>query len=298
MRTTFNSQFRDGAAGIEAATQRIIEAQRQVSTGKKLNKISDDPAGAASAIAERNALGAVEQYEKTSQNIGSRLTVVDTVLDDVISKLTKVQTVALAGRGTPKTQLERDAAAEELRGLREALLDNLNATFHGTFIFSGANATTPPYTVGGGGVVGAYAGSATEQGVDIGDGRAVTVAFNGNAIAQGTDGQHMFDALDDLITAVVAGDETNVTSGIQAMERAFQRATAAQSSLGNDMHEIDTQKLRLQQMRLSGTERLSKLEEANMAEAITSMTNAEAAYQAALGAVGTATRASLMDYLK
>jgi flagellin-like hook-associated protein FlgL len=64
------------------------------------------------------------------------------------------------------------------------------------------------------------------------------------------------------------------------------------------MHEIDTQKLRLQQMRLSGTERLSKLEEANMAEAITNMTNAEAAYQAALGAVSTATRASLLDYLR
>jgi len=126
----------------------------------------------------------------------------------------------------------------------------------------------------------------------------VATASNGNTIAQGTDPQHMFDAMDGLISAVTSGDEVNVTSGIQAMERAFQRATSAQSSLGNDMHEIDTQKLRLQQMRLSGTERLSKLEEANMAEAITNMTNAEAAYQAALGAVSTATRVSLLDYLK
>ena len=108
----------------------------------------------------------------------------------------------------------------------------------------------------------------------------------------------MIDSMDDLITAVVAGDETNITANVQAIERAFQRATSAQSILGNDMHEIDTQKLRLQQMRLSGNERLSKLEEANMAEAITNMTNAEAAYQAALGAVSTATRASLLDYLK
>jgi flagellar hook-associated protein 3 FlgL len=298
MRTTFNSQFRDGAAGIEAATQRIIEAQRQVSTGKKLNKISDDPAGAANAIAERNALGAVEQYERTSQNVGSRLTVVDTVLDDIIAKLSKVQQVALVGRGTPKTQVERDAAGAELRGLKSALLDNLNATFQGTFLFSGANSTTPPYTEGGGGVVAAYAGSATELGVDIGDGRSVTIAFDGNTIAQGADAQHIFDSMDDLITAVVAGDEPNITAGVQAIERAFQRATSAQSVLGNDMHEIDTQKLRLQQMKLSGTERLSKLEEANMAEAITNMTNAEAAYQAALGAVSTATRASLLDYLK
>ena len=124
------------------------------------------------------------------------------------------------------------------------------------------------------------------------------MAFDGNTIAQGSDGQHLFDALDDLITAVSAADEAGITTGIQAMERAFNRATTAQSRLGNDMNEIDSQKLRLQQMKLSGNERLSKLEAANMAEAITNMANAEAAYQAALGAVSTATRVSLLDYLK
>jgi flagellar hook-associated protein 3 FlgL len=298
MRVTFNSQFRDSQASIEGATERLIEAQRQVSTGKKLNKVSDDPSGASTAVAERNALSAVEQYERTSENIGSRLTVVDSVLDEIISKLTEVQTVAIAGRGTPKTQVERDAAAEKLRGLKAALLDDMNTSFHGTYVFSGASSTTQPFTVGGGGVVNAYAGSATELDADIGDGRSVTMAFDGNVIAQGSDPQHMFDELDALVTAVSTGNEANITAGLAAMQRAYQRATGAQSSLGNDMNEIDTQKLRLQQMRLSTDERLSKLEEANMAEAITAMTHAQSAYEAALGAVSTATRVSLLDYLK
>ena len=115
----------------------------------------------------------------------------------------------------------------------------------------------------------------------------MTLAFNGNAIAQGSDPQHVFDAFDDLITA-----------GIAALRRTFDRATTAQSRLGNDLNEIDSQKLRLQQMKLSSNERLSKLESANMAEAITNMAHADAAYQAALGAVSSATRASLLDYLK
>ena len=298
MRVTFNSQFRDSQASIEGATERLIEAQRQVSTGKKLNKVSDDPSGASTAVAERNALSAVEQYERTSENVGSRLTVIDSVLDDIISKLTEVQTVAIAGRGTPKTQVERDASAEKLRGLRAAILDNMNTSFHGTYVFAGANSTTTPFTLGGGGAVNAYAGSATELAADIGDSRSVTMAFNGNAIAQGADAQHMFDALDDLITAVSTGNEADITTGLHAMERAYTRATAVQSSLGNDMNELDTQKLRLQQMRLSTNERLSKLEEANMADAITAMNHAQAAYEAALGAVSTATRVSLLDYLK
>jgi flagellar hook-associated protein 3 FlgL len=298
LRITFNSQFRDGAAGIQTASENLIEAQRQVATGKRLNKVSDDPTAASTAVAERNALGAIEQYTRTSDGVASRLTVIDTVLSDIIEMLTKAQSVAMNGRGTTKTPEQRTAVAEELRGIRSGLLDNFNTSFQGTFVFAGANSTTAPYTVGGGGAVGPYAGSTTELEVEIGDARTVTMAFDGNTIAQGGDAQHLFDTLDDLITAVTAADENAITTGISALERAFDRASTAQSRLGNDMHEIDSQKMRLQQMKLSSTERLAKLESANMAEAITNMAHADAAYQAALGAVSSATRVSLLDYLK
>jgi flagellar hook-associated protein 3 FlgL len=298
MRTTFQSQYRDGAAGIAAASERFIEAQRQVATGKRLNKVSDDPAAASTSVAERNTLGATEQYTRTADGVASKLTVVDTVLSNIVDMLTKVQSTALNGRGSTKTQGQRDAVAEELRGLRAGLLDNVNTSYQGTYVFAGASSTTQPYTVAADGSVNAYAGSATELEVEIGEGRTVRMAFDGNAVAQGGDAEHMFDALDTLIAAVSAGDEPAINTGIDAMKRAFTRATTTQSRLGNDMNEIDSQKLRLQQMKLSSTERLSKLESANMAEAITNMANAEAAYQAALGAVSSATRVSLLDYLK
>jgi flagellar hook-associated protein 3 FlgL len=298
IRVTFNSQFRDGAAGIQTASERIIEAQRQVTTGKRLNKVSDDPSASTIAVAERNTLGAIEQYTRTSDGVASRLTVVDTVLSDIVQMLTNVQTAALNGRGSTKTTEQRAAVALELTGLKSALLDNFNTSFQGTYVFSGANSTTQPFTTAPGGSVNPYSGSTTELDVEIGDARTVTMAFDGNVIAQGSDGQHLFDALDGLIAAVTAGDEAGITTGINAMERAFNRATTAQSRLGNDMNEIDSQKLRLQQMKLSSNERLSKLEATNMAEAITNMAHADAAYQAALGAVSTATRASLLDYLK
>jgi flagellar hook-associated protein 3 FlgL len=298
MRITFASQFRDGAAGIQKASEQLLEAQRQVSTGKRLDKISVDPSGSATAIAERNALGAVEQYERTSDSTASRLKVIDTVLSDIVDKLTKAQTSAMAGQGSTKNTVQRESAAQELRGLRTSLLDDLNTTFHGTYVFSGISSTTKPYTVGGGGVVGAYAGSTTAMSVDVGDGKSVTVAMDGSEIAQGGASQHLFDTFDDLIAAVTAGNDAAITTGLQELQDAFTRASRVQSRLGTDMAEIDSQKLRLTQVKLSTTERLSKLEEANMAEAITQMSNADAAYRAALGAVSASTRVSLLDYLK
>ena len=298
MRITFASQFREGAAGIQTASEQMLAAQRQVATGKRIGKVSDDPTASSTAIAERNALGAVEQYERAADSVASRLTVIDTVLNDVLEKLTRAQSVAMAGQGTHKTQVQRDAAAQELRGLREAVLDDLNTTFHGTYIFSGASSTTQPYQTGAGGVINPYSGSATELEVDIGDGRSVKVAFDGSTIGQGSAGQHVFDTFDDLITAVTAGDDAGIATGLQELKAAFTRTTTAQGALGADMQEIDSQKLRLQQIRLSTNERLTKLEAADMAKAISDFSQADTAYRAALGAVSTATRVSLLDYLK
>lgn len=298
MRITFQSQFRDGAAGLRTAQDQLYEAQRQVSTGKRIDKISDNPTDSATVIAERNSLAATEQYERSTNSVGSRLAVVDTVLSDIVTKLQEAQSAALAGQGSNKTQLQRDAAAQTLSGLRAALLDDMNTSFHGTYVFSGSSATTQPFTAGGGGVINPYGGSTNEMEVDVGDGRSVKVAFNGNTIAQGGAATHIFDVMDALITAVAAGNDAGITTGMSELKAAFTRASTAQSLIGNDLQEIDSQKLRLQQMKLSGTDRLAKLEAADMSEAITNMSRADTAYQAALGAVSAVTRVSLMDYLK
>jgi flagellar hook-associated protein 3 FlgL len=298
MRITFSSQYRDSSAAVERTSEALVEAQRRVSSGKRIERISDDPTGAAAAVSERNAIAQVDQYTRTADNVNSRLNVVDTVLSDVIEKLTAAQSVATAGRGTTATPTQRTALAQELAGIRDALLDDMNTTLHGRYLFGGAAVTTKPYSATPPATVPSYAGSAAESLADVGNDRSVTIAFNGRAITQGTDTQDLFQTLDALITAVSTGDNAAIGTGLAALGRAFDRATAAQTRVGTDMQVIDGQKVRLLQMKQSGTERLSKLEDVNMAEAITDMQQADAAYKAALGAVGTVSRVSLMDYLK
>jgi flagellar hook-associated protein 3 FlgL len=298
MRVTFNSQYHDTTAAVERTSEQLLEMQRRVASGRKIGTISDDPTAAATAIAERSALAQVDQYNRTADSVDSRLAVVDTVLSDVVAKITSAQSVATAARGSTTTASQRAALALELGGIRDALLDDMNTTLHGRYLFAGADVTTQPYTVTPPATVPAYAGSNNAVRADVGSGRSVTIAFDGQAITQGADPQDLFATLDQLITAVNAGDSAAIGTGMAELQRAFDRATAAQTRVGNEMELIDAQKLRLQQMKQSGGERLSKLEDVDMAEAITEMQHADAAYRAALGAVGTISRASLMDYLK
>jgi flagellar hook-associated protein 3 FlgL len=297
MRTTFNSQYRDLSAAIESASDRLIDFQRQVATGRRLNRPSDDPAAAATVVTERSRLGAIEQYAGAADSVGSRLAVADTVFSDIIDKLSAARVAGMSVRGTEASETQRAAVAQEVEGLRDALVDDFNASFRGMYLFAGAASASAPYTVTGG-TVGAYGGSATEVEVDIGDDRAVTVGFNGEALTQGSAAQDVFAFIDTLVAGVEAGDSDAIGTALGGIEAAFTRVVAAQSRLGVDMQSVEAQKLRLERMRLSADERLGQLEGANMTEAITNMQQADASYRAALGAAAAATRLSLLDYLK
>jgi flagellar hook-associated protein 3 FlgL len=298
MRTTFSAMYRDAAAGIETASARRTEFQRQVATGKKLDRPSDDPSGAAAAVTEHATLGAVEHFTRAATAVGSRLSIVDTVLSDMVQQLSLAATAVVAARGSEQSATQREAAAQQLEAVRDTLFEDLNTTVEGAHVFGGGCGAVPPFVKDGAGVVQPYAGDTTEVRVDVDRSRAITIAFNGEAIAQGSSAQDVFAVLDGLIAAARSGDSAALGQGLGELETATQRVVTAQSRLGAAIGAIDAQKLRLAQMKLAATERLDKVEAANLAEAITGMTQADAAYQAALGAVGAVTRVSLMDYLR
>jgi flagellar hook-associated protein 3 FlgL len=298
MRVTFNAQNRNSTAGLEDAASRLLEFQRQVSTGKRIEKPSDDPSATLGSIGEHAETAAIDQYARATDTVASRLAVVDTVLSDLITQLERAQVSAASARGTTKTQLQRDAAATDLEGIRDTIFGDMNTSFNGTFVFSGSASTVAPYSRVGSGPVSAYAGSTSEMIVDIDRQRAVKIAFNGELLTQGSDAQDIFAEFDDLIAAVRAGDDAAIDAGMTALERMFNRVSTAQGRVGADQRTLDEQKIRLSELGRASAKRLSALEDTNLAEAITGMAQADAAYRAALGAVSSVTRMSLMDYLR
>jgi flagellar hook-associated protein 3 FlgL len=289
---------RNAQEGIESAATRLMEFQRQVSTGKRIEKPSDDPSATLGSIGEHNETAAIDQYARTTDTVGSRLAVVDTVLSDLIVQIERAQVSSASARGTTKTQAQRDAAATELEGIRDTVLGDMTTAFNGAYLFSGSNSTVAPYSRPPGGPVSAYAGSTSELLVDVDQQRAVKMTFNGQSLTQGSDAQDIFAEFDNLIAAVRAGDDAGIGAGMAALQRMFDRVTTAQGRVGADLRTIDEQKLRLDELKRASAKRISALEDTNMAEAISGMAQADAAYRAALGAASTVTKQSLMDYLR
>src|SRR5262245_15999395 len=295
MRVTFNAVSGQLNA-INAAASELTKAQTQVSTGRRGQAPSDDPSAVQSIVGDQADLGAIDNYSEAADNAGSRLAMADNLLTAIVDKISQALTTATAMHGDTANTASRTAAYETVVGLRDSILGDVNTKFRGTYLFSGSQALTRPYAQIAG--VWIYQGDTTAVGVDIGQSRSVTTAIDGAGLAQGSDPRDLFTVLDDLAAHIVAVDNDGVTNDIAALERAFSRATAVQSRIGADQRKIWDGQDQLTKLKQAALTQLSKDRDANMAEAITRMSQADTTYRAALGAVGTANRASLLDYIK
>lgn len=295
MRITFSS-IRDGVNAINTAASQLAAAQQQVSSGKRLNVPSDDPRAAQRAINSQATIDALDAYKSVAESAGSRLSAIDSALSDVVEKITEARVALQSSLGSEANQAIRETAASTFEGVRDAIVADMNSTFGGTHLFSGTNAANNAYAKVSGAWT--YQGTDDEMTVTVGPNRDVTVTRDGQEIVKGTDAVDLLTVLDGLASAARTGDRTTLLAGLDQLDRAFTRATHAQSQVGYDETSVDDSKARLQSLRLSAMARLSEDQDANMAEALTRMSRAQTTYQAALGAVGATSKLSLMDYLR
>lgn len=295
MRITFN-QIRDGVNAINTAASQLASAQFQVSTGKRINVPSDDPSAAQRVINNQATIDELDAYKSAADSSGSRLSAIDSAIGDVVDKITQARVALQSALGTEANQAIRSAAASTFEGVRDAILADINATFGGTHLFSGTGTTNDAYQNVSG--TWTYQGTNEELTVAIGPNRDVAITRDGQGILKGSDSTDLLTVLDTLAAAARTGDRTTLQAGIDQLDRAFTRATHAQSQVGYDENSIDDTKARLLTLRTSAMARVSQDQDANMAEALTRMSRAQTTYQAALGAVAATSKLSLLDYLR
>jgi flagellar hook-associated protein 3 FlgL len=296
MRVTFGSIFRGGLVDINRTAEHLALRQREVSSGRRIHLPSDDPSAMAAAMGERAEMSVLDQFTQTTDSVDSRLSVADSIYSDVLNRLTNVQTRAAGGRSTILTQTQRDALAGEIRGAANAILTAVNTSYRGMYLFSGGQSLTPPYAAGP--PISPYQGDANVQSVDVARDHSVQVTFDGGSIFQGTAPADVFQTLEALATAVQTGNMAGIDQGLVDVGQAFDRVTNAQTQIGIEMARLPEDRARLVTQRQAADSRRSKSEDANLAESIAAMTQADTAHRAALGALATVGRQSLMDYLK
>jgi flagellar hook-associated protein 3 FlgL len=121
--------------------------QEKITTGKEINRASDDPAGTRKVLSLRSEGLKLEQYSKNIISSIQSLEFTTSTLNGAADFLARAQELAIQGVNGATDQEGRDAVASEINGILESMLQVANTSRMGRYIFAGTKTTTTPFEV-------------------------------------------------------------------------------------------------------------------------------------------------------
>ncbi|HEX4977132.1 MAG TPA: flagellar hook-associated protein FlgL [Nocardioides sp.] len=293
LRVSHRSLFTTNVANLQQNLSRIQRTQGQLSSGRLLQAPSDDPGGAGAALRQRADIARSTQLARNATDGLGWLETADSSLDDVGSALQRVRELLVQANSTGTlSQAGAEAIADEIDALRDQLLSLANTQYLGRPIFGGATAGGEAYDP----ATGAFVGDTQPVSRAVRPGTAVQVNVTGPEVF-GPPGADVFSYLED-VASHLRSDWSQLPSDLAAADAHLERALGARSVVGARYAQLETMRDRTDQDLLLLRERLSEIENIDLAATIVDLQLQETAYQAALSATAKSVQPSLLDFLR
>ncbi len=179
-RVTVNSTQNNSLRNIFRITEELFDAQRQVSTGKRISKPSDDPTGTRDSLSLRTGVRRTEQFTRNIDNNRIFLQSSDSALNTIGVSLNRAKELAIQGLAGTATSSTRSFAAGEVDNILSQVLQSGNTKVKNLFVFSGTDTRTTPFDVSASGAV--YQGSTSKFDIPIADNAAIEFSLPGSDV--------------------------------------------------------------------------------------------------------------------
>ncbi|MFO0775920.1 MAG: flagellar hook-associated protein FlgL [Nitrospiraceae bacterium] len=292
-----DSQILGMLTGNLARTRsRIVTAQQQISSQKRVSTPEQDPVAYGEVIEQRGEQSRTQQWQRNIQFGTQRLELADRTLSQATTALARVRELTIqAGSGTTSPE-GRVAIAKEVRELQKHLVQLANSEINGQAIFAGTKTDVAPYVLGAGDNV-TYQGNTESQSVAIGEGLTAQVTIPGGEIFSGPT-TNVFDGMRDLLAALETNNVPGVQTGLANIDQAMTQLANAQGRIGGLGNGLETTQTWLTQADALLTQTISEHEDADMAKAITELQLQEAALQATQATISRMFDTSLLNFLR
>jgi flagellar hook-associated protein 3 len=143
MRVT--SMLADIQYQIQQSQQALATATQQVSTGLRVNQLSDDPAAASNMVISLGVSANVDTYTSNISSVLPQMQTADSAISSIVTSLNTAVTVGTQGATGTNTAANTQAIATQVEGLLTGVIAQANTSFQGVYLFGGTESTTPPF---------------------------------------------------------------------------------------------------------------------------------------------------------
>ena len=145
VRMTFGGKSAHLMYNLEKSYAKMTKYQEQLSTGKKIQRPSDDPINTTNILKFKMKESMNKQYKRNIADGKAYLYNYDTVLQSSVNSLQRGRELAIQARNDTLSANERNQIASEVVQLSRSLMHKANTLYKGDYIFSGTQTDKPPY---------------------------------------------------------------------------------------------------------------------------------------------------------
>lgn len=285
---------------MQQSLTKLQSIQGKLSSGKELNRPSDNPSATAAALGYRTDIRRADQFSRNAQDGLDRLGLADSTLTSMLDQVQRVRDLALRGSSASMSAEERSAMAAEVDTIRQGLIAQANTDYLGHPIFAGtyssSSGTTIAYDSNG-----VYQGDSGQLMRSVGKGTTAPVSVTGPEVF-GSGSTGLFAVLDQISTDLRSANPTD-TGNLSAVD--VGNLDAATTTMQNTLATVGARYNRLETIKTQNDDRtvtlkgsLAEVEDIDLPKAITDLQLQQTAYQAALAATAKMIQPSLVDFLR
>jgi flagellar hook-associated protein 3 FlgL len=269
---------------------KFASTQGQIASGKRFERMSEDPLAGNQVMTADRALRGIEQYRRNSAAARTRTDAEEAALNQLTDLLTRAKELAVQEGSSSGTALTRAAVKAEVDGIIDQVVQLGNTQVGNEYIFAGNQVTTLPFDSSGN-----YFGDDGARLAEIGQGYLVGTSHTGRELLLNSG---VLSSLQALSTELGSGTPTTVAGTITGIDTAFNNVQTLLSSTGARVRQIESAMQNSDALETNITLRKSDLQDISLEEATTRFAGVQNTLQAALLSASRVLNLSLTDYLR
>jgi flagellar hook-associated protein 3 FlgL len=288
-------------ADLSNTQDRLIKAQRQVSSGLRMQDVSDDPDHNAALLDLKAHIARNKQIKANLGHVQTEVNAAEGAINtatSILDNARQIVTEALNGTTQVSTRVQ---LANQVKALIGQIYSITNTTVEGRFVFSGNDDQIAPYasidlTQANG--LGTYQGSAATRVVEHPNGSTFSVSLTGQQLFDnGTSSTSVLKAMTNLYNNLANNNMTGLQSDAADLSTASDYLSGQQAQYGLMQNQVADALTFQSNLAIQYAHELSNLQDADAVAAITEMQQETLTQQAALQAHASLPKTSLFSFL-
>lgn len=271
--------------GLGRTLESLAQAQTEVTTGRRVNTMSDDPVDASQIMRMNGALRDIDQYKRNADAATTRLSAEDVVLTTARDLVQQARDVASSAGGAAIGSPERTAAIAQLQQIHDQLVSLGNTRVGDEYIFGGDQTTNPPFQSDG-----TYVGDSTVRQAAVDSQITVNTNHTGDQLFA-----PVFATLATLTTDLQSGTQAQVNQTASALTTQGQQLLTLQTQVGSRIADIQTTTTSLAARANDITGRVEAIRDADPAQSLVKVMSAQQALERAYAVIGKVLSSNILN---